>query len=110
MKGKSTKAEYSHLWTIPEILLAGAILAHYHSLCGLIFGMGIKDDIDITLKFDKKVNSTKGRHTSVEDEALMSEMEDKTIGYLKKRVEDDQYCFDDDISIDSEPSLARHKS
>jgi hypothetical protein len=46
----------------------------------------------------------------VEDEALMSEMEDKTIGYLKKRVEDDQYCFDDDMSIDSEPSLARHKS
>ncbi len=25
-------------WSIPEILLAGAILAQYHSLCGLIFG------------------------------------------------------------------------
>lgn len=25
-------------WSIPELLQGGAILAHYHSLCGLIFG------------------------------------------------------------------------
>jgi hypothetical protein len=39
-------------WSIPEILQAGAILAYYHSLCGLIFGQGIKEDIDIAMSFD----------------------------------------------------------
>lgn len=33
------KAEDHNLaWSIPELLHASAILAHYHSLCGLVFG------------------------------------------------------------------------
>lgn len=34
----SCDTESSVRWSIPEILHAGAIFAHYHSLCGLIFG------------------------------------------------------------------------
>lgn len=29
-------------WSIPELLHAGAILAHFHSLCGLLFAQGVK--------------------------------------------------------------------
>lgn len=29
-------------WSIPELLHAGAILAHFHCLCGLLFSQGIK--------------------------------------------------------------------
>ena len=44
-------------WSTHEILQAGAILASYHSLCGLIFGNGIKEDIDIAMTFDIKSNN-----------------------------------------------------
>jgi hypothetical protein len=48
------KAEdHSLAWSIPELLQASAILAHYHALCGLVFGQGLKDDIDIAMSFDK---------------------------------------------------------
>ena len=51
----SSESDSNLRWSIPEILHAGAILAHYHSLCGLIFGQGIKEyDVDIAMSFDKQ--------------------------------------------------------
>ena len=51
----SSDSESSVRWSIPEILHAGAIFAHYHSLCGLIFGQGIKEsDADIAMTFEKE--------------------------------------------------------
>jgi hypothetical protein len=48
------KAEdHNLIWSIQELLQACSILAQYHSLCGLVFGQGLKDDIDIAMSFDK---------------------------------------------------------
>jgi len=38
-------------WSIPEIVQGSVILASYHALCCLIFGSGIKDDIDTAVNF-----------------------------------------------------------
>lgn len=57
-KNHDNKFSSSHNWTIPEILQAGSILAYYHSLCGLIFGQGIIDDVDIAMCFDKTATSS----------------------------------------------------
>ena len=36
------QADLPSSWSIQELLHAGAILAHFHSLCGLLFGQGVK--------------------------------------------------------------------
>ena len=36
-------------WSVPEILQAGAVLAHFHSLCGLVLGLGIIKDLDMDI-------------------------------------------------------------
>lgn len=55
---KGDEKNFKLNWSIHEILQAGAILASYHALCGLIFGNGIKEDIDIAMSFEK--STTKG--------------------------------------------------
>lgn len=55
-----TNEQHSQKWSIPEILQASAILAYYHSLCGLVFGQGIKEDVDIAMSFEKSLKSGGG--------------------------------------------------
>jgi hypothetical protein len=45
-------------YSIPELLSACAIMATYHSLCGLVFGQGIKENIDITMWSGKASKSS----------------------------------------------------
>lgn len=39
-------------WSMSELMMAGCIMATYHSLCGLVYGQGIKENIDISLCID----------------------------------------------------------
>ena len=32
-------------------------MASYHSLCGLIFGQGIKEDLDTAMSFEKAISA-----------------------------------------------------
>ena len=41
-------------WGVQELVLAGSIFATYHSLCGLVFGQGIKEEIDLPLHVQKE--------------------------------------------------------
>jgi PA26 p53-induced protein (sestrin) len=34
-------------WNVPELIHAGLILVTYHGLCGLIFGQGLKEEVNI---------------------------------------------------------------
>lgn len=81
------KAEDRNLvWSIPELLQASAILAQYHSLCGLVFGQGLKDDTDIAMSFDKAntltLMSLDMSAKSLNESQILSE--EKTIQYLQK--------------------------
>lgn len=49
----SSQEAHKLTWSIPEILEAASILAHYHSLCGLVYGQGLIGDSDIAMSFDK---------------------------------------------------------
>ncbi len=85
---KNNEQDQSLNWSLPQIIQAGAILATYHSLCGLIFGQGIKEDIDIEMNFDKalKCDQESMQEFStqeVSDSNYLSELEEKTINYLK---------------------------
>ena len=48
--------DYKLNWSIPEILEAGLILSRFHSLCGLVYGQGLKEDIDIAMSFETNSN------------------------------------------------------
>ncbi|CDW78780.1 sestrin-1 isoform 2 [Stylonychia lemnae] len=98
-------------WSTHEILQAGSILASYHSLCGLIFGNGIKEDIDIALTFEK---SSVSKHKNQSANLLKSDLNqlelEKTIGYLQCQNEDDDedsnHNFDEkDQDSDSDLNL-----
>jgi hypothetical protein len=49
---------------------AGVILASYHSLCGLVFGLGLKADIDLAMSFEKKCN--RGYEDSDKKESVLT--------------------------------------
>jgi hypothetical protein len=78
----SSDLDPSLRWSIPELMHAGAILSQYHSLCGLIFGQGIKEDVDIALNFDKHKSEQIEINTG---SAEYHTEEEKTIDFLKKK-------------------------
>jgi hypothetical protein len=65
------------------------ILSTYHSLCGLIFGQGLKEDIDIALTFenvqdlDQKSGILNQSTKSLSDINYLSEREEKTLKFLQ---------------------------
>ena len=67
---------------MPEILQAGAILANFHSLCGLVMGMGIIEDLDMAVPqvYEAEENAN--------EVAYRSEQEQKSVNFLIKRGED----------------------
>lgn len=65
-------------------------MAQYHTLCGLVFGSGIKEDIDIAMSFDKTQKNTKtsaqeNEANETQEQVYVSELEEQAIEYLKKR-------------------------
>ena len=39
-------------WSVQELLHAAAILSHYHALCALVMGQGLKEEADFALSFE----------------------------------------------------------
>lgn len=50
---KGDAKDFKDIWSYPEIIHAGSILAAYHSLCSLVLGMGLKEDSDSAMYFPK---------------------------------------------------------
>lgn len=48
----SSSRDSSVKWSHSELFHAGAILAHYHSLCSLVFGQGLTEEKDMALSFE----------------------------------------------------------
>lgn len=90
-------------WSVQELLQAGAIFAHYHSLCGLVFGQGIREEL-LTSEVQKfwdggpASKPTFGKDTLRSDDLMPKlshasstqsyQSEEQVINFLKKRQED----------------------
>ena len=68
-------------FSVPELLQSCAILAYYHSLCGLIFGQGIKEDVDIAMSFEKSVKAL-SMESMTPSLDIAYQSEEKTIMFL----------------------------
>lgn len=87
-------------WSIPEVLQAGAILATYHALCGLIFGQGIKEDIDIALNFDSSIKQAALEELSNSKSDIFQEEIEKTVSFLKCKHDDQDDDHEEDLDDD----------
>ncbi len=52
VKGAGGK-DFKTGWSYPEIILAGTILATFHSLCCLVYGQGLKEDTELAMYLPK---------------------------------------------------------
>ena len=60
------KGDEKDNWSVPEILQAGAIMANFHSLCGLVLGLGIIEDLDMAVPqvYEAEENATEAAYRS----------------------------------------------
>jgi hypothetical protein len=100
---KGDEKDFKSVWSYPEIIHAGSILATYHSFCSLVLGMGLKEDTDIAMYFPKYLsecqeggNKSLDVHTDseVSDSQYMSEIEKNTFKYFKNSENEDKNISD----------------
>jgi len=82
-------------WSLPEVIVAGIILADYHSLCGFVQGMGLVESTDFTRKLAKaKTLDSPAKKKGLD--------EDSTLAFLKEKVPSEGKLISSDYKSDLE--------